>query len=245
MREFYSDDRTFGVGLYGILEWLETDGYELIGTEATLENTDTFTIRELEDGDIAHLPLQDERDLSQAKGVVAVMEVPCSWQALEPFLVRADQDVVFADTWDSYTRTYRSERTAFDAARSSEEFPAIESTLSPFVDDFDPSPYAGSLLLTDNQSDPAAVLFVDFPTYPLHVSIRHGRYAYEGEEVEAMVLSSFSSAASWDDGGSSALLQSYSVEVHLAVSAERSLRAPCRSRASSNDSSNTVCRGEC
>ena len=224
MREFYSDDETFGSGLAGILEWFESEGADLLGTSATLENTDSFIIRELEAGDIAHLPLQDQRDLTQAKGVVAVMEMPCSWQSLEPYLVRGDQAVVFDDTWDAYTRTYRSERTAYDEARSSADFPAIDAALRPFDDDFDPAPYQGSLLLTDNLSDPVAVLFVDFPTYPLHVSLRHGRFDRDGDALEGMVLSSFSSEATWDEGGSSGLLQSYSVEIHLAVSAETTLR---------------------
>lgn len=224
MREFYSDDEAFGSGLAGILEWFESEGSELLGTSATLDNTDSFIIRELEADDIAHLPLQDERDLSQAKGVVAVMEMPCSWQSLEPFLVRADQDVVFDDTWSAYTRSYSSDRAAYDEARSSEDFPVIDVDLSPFEDDFAPSPYQGSLLLTDNQSDPVAVLFVDFPTYPLHVALRHGRFERDGAALEGMVLSSFSSEATWDEGGSSGLLQSYSVEIHLAVSADTTLR---------------------
>lgn len=224
MREFYSDDETFGAGLAGILDWVESEGADLLGAAATLDNTDAFTIRELEPDDVAHLPLPDDRDLTQAKGVIAVMEVPCGWQSLEPFLVRADQDVVFGDTWDAYSRTFHSARGAYDNARDDGDYPAIEFDLAPFDDDFDPAPTEGSLLLTDNESDPAAVLFVDFPTYPLHVSLRHGRFDRDGDVLEGMVLSSFSTEATWDDGGSSGLLQSYSVELHVALSDESTLR---------------------
>ena len=224
MREFYSDDATFSAGLSGFLSWFESEGGDLLGESATTDNTDTFTISDLEDSDIAHLPLDDDRDLSQAKGVVAVTEVQCSWRELEEYLARSDQDVIFEDNWDSYERSYRSSRSAFHDAADRGEFPAIEQDLTPFEDDFDPSLYEGALLLTENQVDPAAVLFVDIPNYPLYLDLRHGHFDIDGEDVEGMMLSSFSTKEAWDEGGNSGLLQNYSIEINLASSSDTTLR---------------------
>ena len=81
VREFYSEDEMFEAGVQGFMNWYSTEGYELVGASAEGDNTETFTLNDLQVDDVAHLPLDDDgRDLSRAKGVISLAEMKCNWK---------------------------------------------------------------------------------------------------------------------------------------------------------------------
>ena len=128
IREFYSDDATYQAGIQGFMQWYEDEGHALVGESATTSNTDSFTIGDLAEEDVAHLPLSEEilldaaadtwgpRDLSLSKGVVSLALMDCTWTESEEYLLRTDQDSVFENDWEGYERAYVTDLGAYEAA---------------------------------------------------------------------------------------------------------------------------------
>ena len=194
VRNFYADDATFQAGVQGFVEWFETEGQEILGVAADLESTDAFSVASLTDEDLAHLPLDAEvitepgtpvegetdlpsdavltpRDPARATGVVSLANMDCTWKDAEALLVRPDQDSVFSGDWEGYERTYATPRETYEGATAAEVYQPIPTTLDPFAEDFDPTGYAETLLLTDNLVDPTRVITSNIEAYqmPLHL----------------------------------------------------------------------------
>ena len=147
VKEFYNEDERFAAGIQGFMNWFDTEGYLLVGEAAGDGNTDTFTLNDLKPGDVEHLPIEDYgQDLSRAKGVISLAEMNCSWKEAEGYLLRKDQDAVFAGDWESYERTYQSDRNTFEQATSDDDFPEISSPVSPFTNDFNSDDVAKTLV---------------------------------------------------------------------------------------------------
>jgi hypothetical protein len=235
-RNFYEDDKTFTLGLEGFMEWFFTTGVELVGERANLENTEAFTIGDLSETDVAHLPLDPEillnqrreefgpRDLTRAKGVVSLAEMDCTWKDAEALLVRPDQDVVFAGDWEGYDRTYVTSRQTYEEATQTEVFDPVEDGLNPFSESFDPEDYARTLLMTHNMADPTRVLTSNIEEYPLELHLRHGIFDLDGTPTGVFAIKTFNRGAAWGQGGNAALLQSYSIEVNVARPGDKTLR---------------------
>lgn len=226
VREFYSEDDTFAAGIQGFMTWFDTEGYLLVGEAAGDGNTDTFTLSDLEATDINHLPaMTDSPDLSRAKGVISLAEMNCSWKEAEAYLLRADQDVVFDGDWDTYERTYLSDRPTFEAATQTEEFISIDEPLNPFVEGFDYNALSSNLMFTVNQADPTPLLGVDLPPYDLFLDFRHGTFDVEGEKVSVSAIITYMKEGAYDEDGENGLAQSYSVELNIARPNDKTLRA--------------------
>lgn len=233
---FYADDALFQAGIQGFMGWFEDEGKDLVGVAADSSNTDSFTIGYLTEDDVAQLPLSDEillngeedtwgpRDMNRAAGVVSLAEMECDWIETEDYLVRTDQDNVFAGDWEGYERTYVSSREDFQAASRSGEFTPIEEGYDPFADGFDPSQSASTILFTDNNADPSAVLGVDMQPYLLKLDLRHGIYEVDGEDLGVMAILTYNSDAVWDEEGKNGLIQTYSMELNVERPGDKTLR---------------------
>ena len=225
IREFYADDSTFEAGFQGFMNWFSDEGAKLVGQQATSDNTDTFTLNDLAASDVSQLPLDDNgRDLSNAKGVISLADMACSWEETEAYLVRPDQDAIFSEDWEGYERTYLSDRETFEDAASSGDFTAVDAPLEPFEDAFDHDAWGRTLLRTVNTVDPKPVVFADLPAYEMNLDIRHGRFEIDGESVRLMSILPWSPEEVWNEGGDYSLKQSYSVELNIEQD-DRTLRA--------------------
>ncbi|MED5373273.1 MAG: hypothetical protein VX899_19800 [Myxococcota bacterium] len=236
VQHFYDDDAMFQAGVQGFMAWYEAEGYELVGVGNDTDDTDSFTVGDLSDENVAHLPLEWEllldgaedtwgpRDMSMAKGVVSLAEMECDWIETEDYLVRPDQDAVFNGDWESYERTYLNDRDTFQAASVSGEFDEIEVALDPFADDFDPSTVGRSMLFTVNTADPTKVLTADMQPYELRLDLRHGIYDVGEEQLGAMAILTYNTEAVWDEEGKNALIQSFSIEVNVERPDDKTLR---------------------
>jgi hypothetical protein len=226
MREFYKDDASFQAGVQGFMQWYEDEGYLLVGESATTSNTDSFSVGELSVDDVAHLPLSEEilldsstdtwgpRDLSNSKGVVSLAMMDCTWEESEQYLLRPDQDSVFIDDWESYDRTYTTSHDAYEAATISGEFEEVTEETDVFAADFDGTLVDSTQLLTTNQVDPTAVLFVDLGVYEMNLDFRHGQYEVGDDTIGLFAITSYQKDAVWDEAGENGLIQTYSVEIN-------------------------------
>lgn len=229
IREFYREDAFFGAGVQGFMTWFNDEGYLLVGESATAENTDSFTVNDLEAGDITHLELSDlaatgGRDVTTAAGVVSLAEMDCSWKDSEALLMRADQDVLFDETWEGYAREYQTDRGIFEAATLSEEFSGVDVDMDRFGADFDPTPYESSILWTKNQVDPKPLLGVDVPEYEMFLDTRHGIYDVDGEPTPVVTIMTFSVDETYSANGENGLRQSYSIELNVQRPDNKTLR---------------------
>ena len=226
VREFYSEDEKFAAGIQGFMNWFDSEGYLLVGESAEDGNTDTFTLSDLQDSDIEHLPpMTDEPDLSRAKGVISLAEMNCTWKDAEAYLLRSDQDTVFDGDWDTYERTYLSDRSIFEAATSSEDFPAIDDPVEPFDTDFDYNALSSNMMFTLNQADPTPLLGVDLPPYDLYLDFRHGNFEVADETISVSAIITYMKEGAYDEDGENGLAQSYSVELNIARPNNKTLRA--------------------
>jgi hypothetical protein len=243
IREFWSDDATFQAGIQGFMQWFEDEGKDLVGERATTENTEAFTVGDLQGDDVAHLPLNPQvqtesdgtsiaRDTTLAKGVVSLAEMDCDWLRAEDLLIRADQDTIFPNDWAGYDREYATDVDVFTAASRSETFSAVRDTVTPFAahedggfsGDFDPEAYGDTLMFTFNDADPTPVLVANLPAYPLDLHFRHGIYDIDGEPTGAFAILTFNRDAIWGSAGANALLQSYSMEINVQRPGDKTLR---------------------
>ena len=226
IREFYSEDAEFEAGIQGFMNWFNTEGYLLVGEAAGDGNTDTFTLNDLQTTDISHLPIEDYgQDLSRAKGVISLAEMNCSWKEAEAYLLRADQDKVFDGDWETYERTYLSDREDFERATTNGVFPDIDVPVPAFEADFDRNSVAGNMMFTLNKADPTPLLGVDLPPYDLYLDFRHGIYSLEEEQVSVSAIITYMTEGAYDEAGENGLAQSYSVELNISRPGDKTLRA--------------------
>jgi hypothetical protein len=216
--------------------WYADEGYLLVGQGADGSNTDSYTVGELSDANVANLPLEPTlllngeeditgpRDMSRAKGVVSLAEMDCDWIETESYLIRPDQDAVFNGDWEAYDREYLTDKDTFQGASSEGVFDPIEEALDPFADDFDASLYERSILFTKNQADPDKVLTADMEPYELRLDLRHGIYEVEDEEIGAMAILTFNRDAVWDEEGKNGLIQAFSIELNVQQENDKTLR---------------------
>lgn len=236
MEKFYSSDAEFEAGIQGFINWYDTEGAGMTNEDATLETVDAYTVGDLTEAAISHLPIDDEilidakegtiepRDLSKAKGVVSLAEMACAWSTAEALLVRPDQHEVFNKDFEDYERTYLSSRPVFEEATEALVFDQIEDALTPFDDAFSRDDVARSLLMTENNLDPSAVFGTNLEPYPMNLDLRHGLFTINEEEVGVMAIITYSISAAWGKHESNALLQSFSIEVIIERATEQSLR---------------------
>lgn len=243
IRNFYQDDLVFGAGVTGYLDWFENGGgKELVGVVATPETDVTsFTVSPLEADDVAALPLDAEivldpggpgaeddqlgpRDLSKAVGVIAVDEIPCTWQQVEGLLLGPDPASIFP-TYEAYERTYlTSSKTYFDASKSG-DFVPMDAPFDPHAPGADVDAYAPSLLLTDNLPDPAPQPLVgDLPPFELKIEARHGEYAVDDAQVGLAAVLSYAPGAMWKEGGGDGMRQTFAMEMLAELHGDSTLR---------------------
>lgn len=200
LREFWSDDDTVAAGLTGFVRWFDDEGYALVGVDATNANADGFTLIDLDAADIAALAVDDDgRDLAAANGAIGVATFGCSAASAEALLVRSDQAVVF-DDFDSYERTFATDRATFEAATP--EAPPADEPIAP--EDDRPE----LVLRTDNTLTVSAIGTT--LTYPLVRAFRHGRFEVDGSDTAALLALSYVPTAT---GDGTVLRQNYGVEV--------------------------------
>ncbi len=236
VQHFYDADDAFEVGVQGFVEWYDTEGAELVGKKADLDTVDAYTLGDLRQKDIAHLPLSDRillhmgddewgpRDLSRAKGVVSLSEMDCRWTKAEKLLVRGDQHVVFSGDFEGYERTYMTPRAAFEQATKDLDFTAIKEDLDPWAADFDGAITERSLLLTENVVDPTQVLLANMDPYPMNLDLRHGLVDIGDDTRGVLAILAYNIEAAWGAQGENALLQSYSVEINVERPRNKTLR---------------------
>jgi hypothetical protein len=224
IREFHRSDAVFQAGLQGFMEWFDAEGYLLVGATATADTTDSFTVGDLVADDVAHLPLEPNelRDVANAKGVVSLAEMECSFEDAEDLLVRSDQDTVF-DAWEGYERTYVTPRADYEAATRSGEFALADEDMDVFADDWEPGPLTSTLLITDNRVDPKAVL-IDLPWYDQVLHFRHGSFLIDDEPARVFAILTYVPQEIFGDGGVNGLRQTYAVEINIERAADRTLR---------------------
>ena len=225
-REFFSDDATFEVGVQGFMDWFQNGGgEELVGLSPgadSEEPVDSFVVADLGLDDVVNYPYNGERMLGEALGVVSVAEMDCTWRTAETFLVRADQSAVFPETWEGYERTYTSSRERFEAGHES-GYDVLPETITPFAEGFEAEPYEATLLFTENLANPSSAFGVDLDPYPLYLDFRHGRYAVEGEELGAFVISTHIRDPVVNEAGNG-IAQTYSIEINVERPGNRTLR---------------------
>ena len=235
VRNFYAADDVFQAGVQGFMNWYYDEGIDLVGQNATSETTESFTVGDLGAEDVALKPLSEEilldpetdewgpRDLTRSKGVVSLAEMDCPWTESEQYLLRPDQDTVFAEDWEGYDRTYVSSRAAYEQGSADDSYDPIEEDLDPFTGDFDTSAYEQTVLFTENEADPSKVLTADLEAYTLYLDFRHGLYELEDETIGMFAIVTYMKDAVWDESGKNGLLQTYSVEIN-AQQEDRTLR---------------------
>ena len=231
VREFFSDDAMFQAGIQGFMNWFNTEGYDLVGkspTDPDSENeTEAFTVPVLEQEDVDYIPLHHDppRDISAAAGVVSLAEMGCDVATSEDYLLRVDQDVVFDEDWESYERTFHGDRAVFQQALIDGEFDAVPEAQDALADDWDPTPFQRTILLSENQANPISVLGADMPPYPLYLHTRHGVYDIDGEgdmrKAFAIITYMLDTVSGPD--GQNFLHQSYSVEINVEMPPEGDL----------------------
>ena len=222
-REFYGDDDTIGAGLTGFMNWYDEDGDELLGQTASLDSTGAFSLQNLTESDIDHLPVAgDGRDLTLASGVVALAEMDCSWDEAEALLVRSDQDVVFKGDFDTYDRTYITSRPLFEDATDGLDFAAIKEPLDVFSDGFEIGDLGSSVLMTSNDAQ-STELGVQIQ-FGIELNLRHGIYDIQGVPTEAMLIETFLPERAEGKNGTNSMEQSYSVEINIARPGGKTLR---------------------
>jgi hypothetical protein len=237
VREFFADDALFEVGVQGFFKWFEDEGSGLIDLELDLENSGAFTVGDLFAEDIAGLPIDDElvvdktndgdvtapRDVTTAAGTVSIALMDCTVQQAEQLLTRKDQDAVFPLDWEGYDRTYASPLATYEGSWD-DKFDTMKDPVDPFAEGFDKASIGRTMLFTENDVDPTAVLVANIPSYPMDLIFRHGVYEVADREAEAVTVLTFSRAAAWGNVGANALLQSFSVEINIATEDDRTVR---------------------
>ncbi len=218
VREFYSDDATFQAGLVGFMNWFEDEGHELIGAESMDEGefNEAFTVGRLSADDVALLPLEHGRTVSDAAGIVSVADMDCTVTESEDLLVRTDQDTLFSDDWEGYERTYVSSRSAYQDATRDGVFAVSEDDVGRFGDDFDNAAVDTTFLLTHNQVNPAPIFggLADLDAYPMALEFRHGNYDINGETVQIYSIITWIAESASGPAGNNHLHQSYSIEIN-------------------------------
>ncbi len=226
IREFYADDPTFQAGVQGFVAWFEDEGQALLGQDSNLDNIDAFTVGDLERGDVSHLPILHGRDPAAAAGVVSLAEMACDLPVAEDLLIRVDQYNVFSEDWTTYARTYGTDRNTWQGAMASGAFAEIGEEIDPFAAEFDPEPYAPTLLLTRNLAnpEPEALGLADLNEYELFLHFRHGTYDLDGEPTAAFLILSYNRDVVVREGTDQALDQSYTIEINVARGGGQTLR---------------------
>lgn len=215
MSSFYADDLTIGAGLTGLMNWYDDEGATIDGETPELDATADFTLTPLAAEDLA--PTQTsttDRPLGEVPGVMAVSTLTgCTFEQVEAFGGRPDQDVVFEGEWAHYARTYETDRAAYDAAVADDDFPAIDAALDPTSADF--SETAGALMLTSNPlgTDEVGVVL----DYTLNLHFRHGRYLIQDEARRAVVILTWQPEPTEGAGGNNALHQTWGIDALVEV----------------------------
>jgi hypothetical protein len=214
LQEFYADDLTVGAGLTGLVDWIESEGEELLGKDADLESAGAFSLANLAASDVSHLDMTwDGVEPADARGVVALAEMNCNWTVAEDLLIRPDQDVVFEGDFDSYDRSFIGDKATYLAASSDEKFDSVKDLYDPTSAEFDANDYADTLLITENEVQ-STELGVTIP-FDLHLHFRHGIFEIQGEEAPASMIIGFVPEPASAEGGKNSMIQNYSVEVNL------------------------------
>lgn len=227
VREFYSADDVFEAGLLGYMNWFEDEGYLLAGERATSDNTDAFTVGDLAEEDVGHLPVLSDRVVEDAAGVVSLAEMQCTVTETESLLVRPDQYNVFAGDWTGYERTCVTSREAWQGATGSGEYDPVADDLVPYGDDADElGQWAATFMQTANRVDPAPELggLVDLDPYDLTLDFRHGVYELNGEELQAFAILTFQVEVQTTPSGDGHLYQTYALEVNVQRPGDLTLR---------------------
>ncbi len=205
---FYGPDDGVSAGLSGMVQWYESEGRELLGTSADIDNIGAFELGELGEAEVGAFSPRPSGDPRAASGVIAVAELPCQWHQAEELLIRPDQDVVFTD-FDFYERTYVSSRQDYDSAREQDLFPLVTSEIVP--DDAESAP--GALLRTENSTS-GTELGVTIP-FQLRMHARHGEFDVLGEPARAGLYAVWMPERAEASGGVNTMEQTYSLEVDL------------------------------
>ena len=214
MREFYSDDATVGAGLTGLMQWYADEGEALDGQSPTTGDDNVaadFQLQTLLPGDLAVTQVSSsDRALDLAAGVMAVSTLSCDWEGAEMIGGRADQDVVFDGEWAHYTRTFGTDRAAYDAVTAADEFPAITEPIDPSSEGFDAAETAGAIQWTSNPLGTSE--FGVSLDYTLNIHFRHGRYLVQDAERRATITMTWQPDPTFGSGGSNALHQNWGVD---------------------------------
>jgi len=227
LREFHADDLTVGAGLTGLMNWYDEEGVEMLelaqGEGATVDNADSFELADLDHGDVDHLPLAEEPDLSRAEGVSLLAMLDCHWAEAEHYMVRLDQEVVFEGDFKTFDRTYTTSREAFEDATATGQFDPVDEYQGVYEDGYDGGDVERSLLLSDND------ISVDFlgidMAYTQDVHFRHGAFDVQGEPRNVLTIFAYLPASATGADGVNSLLQTYSISVLMDWGDDRTLRA--------------------
>jgi len=235
-REFYSADPEFQAGVQGFMNWYNTEGKDIADVQASLDTAHKYTLEPLTLEDIDYLPLDEQvlidpkedtfgpRDPSSAIGVISVGSMNCDWKTAEHFLVREDQDTIFEDDWEAYSREYLSSEDTFLDASTAETFDAIEERLNPWAEGFDDDVYASTVLRTVNQVDPSKVLTSNIEAYEMNLDLRHGLFDVDENSVGALAILTYNKGAAWGSAGNDGLVQSYSIELNVETEGGQTMR---------------------
>jgi len=212
-RNFYAEDEVVSAGLTGFMDWVDTDGQELLGKTADMDNVGEFTLDYLTAEDVAELPIEGEVELTFAPGTVALSDLDCDWKETEGYLVRTDQDIVFGE-FDSYSREFLTSRATFESATAGDDF---EPVPEPLADPYASTPALGELersfLLTDNVATSTEVgVTLEFE---LLLTLRHGSYEVQGEQAGAFLILTWMPQRAVSAGGDNSIEQSYSLELDV------------------------------
>jgi len=206
MGAFYGTDEEISAGLTGLLEWYDSEGVDLIGKSANLDNLGSFELEELGEDDVDALEPRPGGDPRDAPGVIAVAELPCGWRRAESLLIRPDQDVVFTD-FDFYDRAYTTDRGVYDDARQRDAYSRVDSPMS--ADDMPEDVF----LRTENSTS-GTEMGVTIP-FDLHMHARHGLFELGDDVARAGLYTTWMPARAEAEGGANSVEQSYTFEVDL------------------------------
>ena len=203
---FYGSDDDVAAGLSGLLDWYDSEGSELLGKSANIDNIGSFGLDPLTDADVEVFSPRPAGDPADASGVIAVAELPCRWKEAEALLIRPDQADVFTD-FDFYDRSYVSSRKAYDGARKGDAY--VDVRLATDAADFPPE----ALLVTEN-STAGTEMGVTIP-FDLHMHARHGEFDVLGDLALAGIYVTWIPKRAEAKRGVNSMEQSYTFEVDL------------------------------
>ena len=155
--------------------------------------------------------IEHGHDLEDTVGVVTMQTVRCTWEQIDRLLTSPLQDEIFDDTWDSHIREFKSDEGEYEDGREEQSFPSIPFNVpeDPSGEDVDEEGLSRTILVMEDEANPAANPWTDLGAYRARTTVRHG--CYDGHHFATTRGFNFDEAL---DANGTGLFQSYWLSIY-------------------------------